>query len=344
MLLSLSETQSITPSDGCSPQRTCSAIWEPGQKGMSIHRGDCVWVCVNGCVWGHVAYWDNQIHSDSKWAKQRVILLSQFSCQRVKRQGLQTKKALRDTGDGEKISSGKADLVCQTNLQHTWARKLKVIQPTHRGLGHLSQLFWFSLKSSTYARVDANCYLRLAKRGRRGMWNASNALTICRVVFATAAAAAPTAMCKVKLSVWRLVKMSGPTGQDRAPSQRLTNLHSSFYRAGAEPEIHATYPNTTTLAHTNTDQETAKAQGNRGWNILSMSGFDTGLPMEERPTGESSSQLQTDLHTERYWQNFPPRSVEKQRGLFIRRSPISSFSIESIWRKPAQRLCKVRRA
>lgn len=45
-------------------------------KGMSIHAG---WLCVNGCVRGHVAHWDNQIHSDSKWAKQRVILLSQFS-------------------------------------------------------------------------------------------------------------------------------------------------------------------------------------------------------------------------------------------------------------------------
>lgn len=37
------------------------------------------WLCVNGFVLGHVAYSDNQIHSDSKWAKQRVILLSQSS-------------------------------------------------------------------------------------------------------------------------------------------------------------------------------------------------------------------------------------------------------------------------
>lgn len=171
------------------------------------------------------------------------------------------------------------------------------------------------------------------------MWNASNALAICRVVFATAAAVAPTTMCKVKLSVWRLVKMSGPTGQHRAPSQRLTNLHSSFYRAGAEPEIHATCPNTTTLAHINIDRDTAKAQENRGWNIPSMSGLDTALL-----TGELSSQLQTDRRAERYWQSFPPWSVENKRGLFIRRTPISSFSIQSIWRKPAQRLCKVRRA
>lgn len=48
-------------------------------KGMSIHRGDCVCQCVNSHVWGHVAYWDNQIHSDSKRSKQRAILLSLFS-------------------------------------------------------------------------------------------------------------------------------------------------------------------------------------------------------------------------------------------------------------------------
>lgn len=48
-------------------------------KGMSIHRGDCVCECVNSHVWGHVAYWDNQIHSDSKRSKQRAILLSLFS-------------------------------------------------------------------------------------------------------------------------------------------------------------------------------------------------------------------------------------------------------------------------
>lgn len=171
------------------------------------------------------------------------------------------------------------------------------------------------------------------------MWNASNALAICRVVFATAVAT----MCKVKLSVWRLVKMSGPTGQHWAPSQHLTNLHSSFYRAGAEPEIHATYPNTTTLTHINSGRDTAKAQENRGWNILSMSGLDTALLMDGGPTCESSSQLQTD-HTEWYWQSFPPWSVKSQRGLFIRRTAISSFSIQSICRKPAQRLCKVRRA
>lgn len=51
------------------------------------------------------------------------------ACQRVKRRGLQTKKAPRDSGDAEKISSGKADLVCQTNMQHTWARKLKCLSP-----------------------------------------------------------------------------------------------------------------------------------------------------------------------------------------------------------------------
>lgn len=94
--------------------------------------------------------------------------------------------------------------------------------------------------------------------------------------------------------------MSGPTGQDRAPSQRLTNLHSSLYRAGAEPEIHATYPNTTTLTLTQTLTKKQQKLKKTGLNILSMSVLDTGLLIEEGPTGESSSQLQTDLHTERY--------------------------------------------
>lgn len=49
------------------------------------------------------------------------------------------------------------------------SQKIKVLKPTHRGLGHLYQLFWFSLKSSTYAQVDASCYLRLKEKGRRGI-------------------------------------------------------------------------------------------------------------------------------------------------------------------------------
>lgn len=232
------------------PHRECAAPSGSLAKSNVHPQG---WLCVNGCVWGHVVYWDNQIHSDSKWAKQRDILPSQFSYFQAVKESKDKdcrKRKLHRTLEKETISSGNVDLVCQTNLQHTWARKCKVIQPTHHGLGCLYQLFWFLLKSSTYAQVDAKCYLRWEKkRGRRGMWNASNALTICRVVFMTAAAISPTTMCKVKLSMWRLVKMSWPTGQHRAPSQRLTNLHSSFYRAGAEPEIHATYPNTTTLTH-----------------------------------------------------------------------------------------------
>lgn len=132
-------------------------------------------------------------------------------------------------------------------------------------------------------------------------------------------AVAPTTMCKVKLSVWCLVKMSGPTGQHRAPSQRLTNLHSSFYRVGAQPEIHATYPNTTTtmLVLINTDQHAAKAQENRGWRILCTS--VTLTPLYWRRTGQVVSpapRFQTDHRTEWYWQSFPPRSVEKPQRPF----------------------------
>lgn len=44
------------------------------------------------------------------------------------------------------------------------------------------------------------------------MWKASNAPSICHVVLSTAAAIAPSKMCKVKLSGWRLVKMSEADG------------------------------------------------------------------------------------------------------------------------------------
>lgn len=249
MLLSLSETQSITPSDGRSPQRTCSAIWEPCQKecpstGVTV----CEWLCLRPrCLLRQSNPQWQQVGKTKSLSSLTIQLLS--GCQRVKRQGLQTKKTPWDMGDGEKISSGKADLVCHTNLLHTWARKLKVFQPHMVVLDICTNYFGSQVRNICPSWCQLLFKTR-KKSGRGGMWNASNALTICRVVLETAAAVAPSTMCKVKLSVWRLVKMSGPTGQHRAQSQSLTNLHSSFYRAGVEPEIHATYPNTTTHLHT----------------------------------------------------------------------------------------------
>ncbi len=74
-----------------------------------------------------------QVGNTKSHSSLAILLLS--ACERVKRRERQTKKALQDTGG--KISSGKADWDCQTNLQHTWARKFEVIQPTRRSLGHL---------------------------------------------------------------------------------------------------------------------------------------------------------------------------------------------------------------
>lgn len=113
-----------------------------------------------------------------------------------KSQKTRTADKENSTGRWREISSGKADLVCHTNLTHTWARKWKVFQPTHRGLRHLYQQFWFSLLSSTYAMLIPFAIQDWKQGIRRGMWNASNALAICRVVFATAVAIAPPQCAK----------------------------------------------------------------------------------------------------------------------------------------------------
>lgn len=186
MVLSLSETGSITHSDCCNPQRTCSTIWEPCQKECpSTGVAVCEWLCPRPCCRLRQSnpQWQ-QVGTTKTHSSLTIERLS--ACQRVKRRGLQTKKTPQDSG--EKVSwfslpDKHAAYLSPKTEAHT---------PTQCGLGHLYKLFWFSLKSSTYAHVDANCYLRLEERGRKGMWNESNALTICRVVLATAAAIAPT--------------------------------------------------------------------------------------------------------------------------------------------------------
>lgn len=210
MFLSLLKTQSITPSDGRSPQRPCSAIWEHCQKecpSTGVTVCECVWMVVFS---GHVAYWDNQIHSDSKWAKQRAILPSQFSYFQAVKESKDKEcrqRKLHGAWRWREAELRKSRFYLPDKPAEYLSQKIKSNSATHRVLGHLYQLFWFSLQFPTYAQVDAKCYLRLEKVG--GGWNASNALTICCAgVSTTVVAVTCTTMCKVKLSVWRLVKMS----------------------------------------------------------------------------------------------------------------------------------------
>lgn len=148
------------------------------------------------------------------------------------------------------------------------------------------------------------------------------------VEFGAAAASTPTAMCKVRLSVWRLVKMSGLTGQHRALSQHLTNLHSSFYRAGVEPEIHATFPNT---AHTRTHKHWAgHSRRHRLKYAIHV------WPWCCSNNGRKANWWAKLLASDRLPQRVIPTKLStmirrKSQRPFHRKNPISSFSIDSIW-------------
>lgn len=163
MRLSLLETQSITLSDCRSTQRTCSSIWEFRQKecpsaGVAVYewlvRGWCCPLRQSNAQWQQVG----TTKGHSSLTIQGLFSLS-------KSQKTRTADKETSTGQWRELSSGKADSVCQTNVRHTWARKC--IKPTHCGLRYLYQLFWFPLKSSTYARGTANCYLILGSRAGR---------------------------------------------------------------------------------------------------------------------------------------------------------------------------------
>lgn len=159
------------------------------------------------------------------------------------------------------------------------------------------------------------------------------------VVFGVAAASAPTAMCKVKLSVWRLVKMSGLTGQHRAPSQHLTNLHSSFYRVGVEPEIHATFPNTAHVhAHKHREGHGRRHRLKYAIHVWPWCCSINGRKANWWAAASDRSPQRAILTT------LSTTIRRKSQRPFHWKNLISSFSIDSIWTKPVLRLCKVRRA
>lgn len=110
LLLGLSETQSINPSWWLQPTENLQRHLGALPKGMSIHRGDCVWVCSE---WLRLRPRRLPRQSNPQWqqvgkTKSHSSLTIQLlsACQRVKRRGRQTKETPRDTGG--KISSGKS--------------------------------------------------------------------------------------------------------------------------------------------------------------------------------------------------------------------------------------------
>lgn len=166
MLLSLSE--STVNHSFLRPQPTENLRCHLGAlpKGMSIHRGDCVWIVVSEAMLPTETIKSTVTASGQN--KGPFFSHNSATFWLSKSQKTRTADKGNSAGCG-RWSSGKADLVCQLNLQHTWTRKLGSNSASHGGPGLLSQVFCFSLKSSTHARVDANRYLRHEKKKGKGM-------------------------------------------------------------------------------------------------------------------------------------------------------------------------------